>query len=796
MNVSEQWLREWIALNDDTAELAEKLTMAGLEVDEIVSESLGFSDVIIGKINAIKAHPNNDRLKLCQVSTNHERCYTVVCDADNLRVGLHVALALEGATLANDVVIQPKKIHGVHSEGVLCSALELGLSEEATGILKLRDDVTPGDQLRELSSPSDQIIKLSLTPNRGDCLSIRGVARELSAITGCRLGSGPPDTPDEHETIASGPIRAIAVKEPAVCPRYIGQIIEGVNPVSLSPLWLTEKLRRSGLRSVSPIIDITNYVMLELGQPLHAFDNDKLRGTVCVRYAEQGERIEVLNGRACMLDADTLTIADEQEVLAIAGIMGGQSSAVTSETRTIFLECAYFDPQVIRGKARRYGLHSDSSHRFERGVDFELQKKAITRASQLIVDICGGQRGPSVEAVCEVSLPTPPTLHLRYDQIERILGITLTTNEVEKILSSLGMQVESVNAGWLVTIPSFRFDLAIEADLIEEIARIYGYHKIKKQYPGARLHIYQDNETHAYIKAISRLLVARGFQEVITYSFVDPDQQKILSPNDESIMLLNPISPELSAMRNSLIPGLVGALLYNQKRQQNDMRLFETGLVFKKRAGEVSQIMTVAGVMTGDLHMAQWDVENRQGDFFDLKRDVEALLEFNGHGGAINFNATRHPNWYPGQAAEIVWGGKMIGYIGTLHPSVQKALKLARETVVFELEVSGISKQLVVNYKKISKFPSIHRDLSITVDADVPVGEIITLIRQMAPDLLYNLELFDLYCGETIDLGKKSVALGLTFQQTSSTLTYDQVESVMAEIIESLAKAFGASLRG
>ena len=798
MKISEQWLRDWVNPDIDTQQLTEQLTMAGLEVEDITSASPGFSGVVVARVDVVEKHPDADRLMVCHVNTGSGQAHVIVCGADNVRVGLYVVLAPVGAVLPGNITIKSSDLKGVTSEGMLCSTKELGLAEESEGLMELPNDLVLGKNLEEILSLDDQIIEFSLTPNRGDCLSISGVARELSVINDCELKTSATVVVGQKNQQASeqvsNQVRAVIVDEPAACPRYVGQVIEDVDVSGLSPLWLTEKLRRCGARSINPIVDITNFVMFELGQPMHAFDNDKLQGAICIRYAKSGEKLELLDGQECPLSEETLTIADDTGVLAIAGIMGGQQSSVVEDTTNIFLESAFFAPRVIIGKSRQYGLHTDSSHRFERGVDFEIQKKAIERAGQLIVDICGGKPGPIVDKVSDDDLPELKQVKLRRDQVERLLGLTLVDEDIEKILSSLGLQLESDVGGWLVTVPSFRFDIEIEADLIEEIARIYGYNNIKTQLPLTHLQLHKDNALHIHTKKMCQLLAYRGFQEIITYSFVDAKIQEILNPDVSALPLENPIASELSVMRTSLLPGLVGALRYNQKRQQQRIRLFETGLIFKN-GNNLGQIPTFAGVITGNINKNQWDLEDRSGDFFDLKKDVEALFGLNGGEIGVDFGPIQHPALHPGQSAVIIYENQQVGFVGALHPFIQKALGLTKEVCVFELELRYISRQITAKYKKISKYPSIRRDLSVTVAEEVPIAEIMHLIGKTAPDVLSNLELFDVYRGETIDLEKKSLALGLTFQRNSSTLTDSEIESAVGKILKNLRKEFGAILR-
>lgn len=789
MKISEQWLREWVDIDCDTQKLSEQLTMAGLEVEGVEPAAPEFSGVITARVDSVEKHPDADKLKVCQVFTG-SKTLNIVCGAGNVRAGLCVALAPVGAVLPGDITIRASKLKGITSEGMLCSAKELGLAEEAEGLMELPDDVSPGENLQETLALNDQIIELSLTPNRGDCLSIAGVARELSVINHGEYKSSVVEPLAQVGTQS----RKVTINTPGACPKYLGQVIENVDVSGSSPLWLTEKLRRCGLRSINPVVDITNFVMLELGQPMHAFDNDKLSGAVCVRFAKSGEKLELLDGQTRELAADTLTIADDNSVLAMAGIMGGQESAVVNTSTNIFLECAFFNPHVIIGKARQYGLHTDSSHRFERGVDFDIQTRAIDRARQLIIDICGGQPGPIIEKVSAKDLPKLKQVELRRNQIERLLGIVLADEEIVRILSSLGMQIKPNESGWLVTPPSFRFDIEIEADLIEEIARIYGYNNINIQSPLTHLRLHTENDQHIHIKKMRQLLVNRGFQEVITYSFVDAKILEIMNPGVQALTLANPIASELSVMRTSLMPGLVGALLYNLNRQQQRIRLFETGLIFKNDT-DLHQIPAIAGIISGNIDKNQWDTKDKLSDFFDLKKDVEALFGIDGYQMTVDFSPIEHPALHPGQSAKIMYNKQELGFIGALHPSIQKQLDIAKGVLVFELELRNISQQITAKYRQISKFPSVRRDLSITVDESTPVAEIMKLISETTPDVLYNLELFDVFRGEAIDLGKKSLALGLTFQRTSSTLTDDEVESAVGSILENLHKKFGALLR-
>ena len=643
----------------------------------------------------------------------------------------------------------------------------------------------------EVESVQDNVIELSLTPNRGDCLSISGIAREVAALNNCKYNPLTIKASRQSSDI----YRNILIEESTACPRYVGRIIQNVNVLCSSPLWLTEKLRHSGLRSVNPVVDVTNFVMLELGQPMHAFDNDKLSGDIQIRYAKKGEKLALLDGRDhLLLTEDTLVIADDSGAIALAGIIGGLPTAVTAHSKNIFLESAFFTPQAIVGKARRYNLHTDASHRFERGVDYQIQQQAVVRATQLILDICGGKPGQVVERLAVAQLPQPKEIYLRRNQIERVLGINLTDSKIITIISSLGMRIEAKDHGWRVMPPSFRFDIEIEADLIEEIARVYSYDKIPVQIPRTYMQLNRGNTLHTRIKKMKALLAARGYQEVITYSFVDADLQKMLNPEVSALTLQNPIGPELSVMRTSLLPGLIGAMRYNQKRQQQQLRLFEAGLIFKAE-DNIAQLPAIAGVICGNINKNHWGNENRTADLFDLKKDVEVLFRLGGDKIDVDFEAFPHAALHSGQSARLSLNNQYVGFIGALHPAVRQNLEIAQETFVFELEMDAFPKRLPKIYQKISKFPSIKRDLSIIVSEDISVGDIVNSIRNIAPDVLYNIELFDIFRGKHIDLEKKSLGLSLIFQKFCGTLRDTEVDLLIEKILRKLRKEYGALLR-
>jgi phenylalanyl-tRNA synthetase beta chain len=790
MKFSEQWLREWVNPPVDTDALADQLTMAGLEVEGIESCCPDFSGVVVARIDSIADHPDAGRLKVCQVDCGEKQSLNIVCGAPNVDIGMKYPLARVGARLPDDKVIAATELKGVYSEGMLCSVMELGLAEEAEGLLELPGTVETGTDIHDCLALNDKSIELALTPNRGDCLSIAGVAREVAVINQCEFSA--PDIPAIEATTKQTRKAHLAAAE--ACPRYVGRIISDVDVNSPSPLWMTEKLRRSGIRSINAVVDITNYILLELGQPMHAFDNEKLNGTVTVRFASANEKLVLLDGTECELSDNTLVIADDNVALAMAGIMGGFESAVIEDSSEIFLESAFFTPQAIIGRARQYGLRTDSSHRFERGVDPGLQRRAVERATGLILDICGGKAGEIIEACEKAYLPESKAVILRRDQIQRVLGIDVTDDTVTGMLQRLGMEVTLDGQQWKVTPPSHRFDIEIEADLIEEIARIYGYDVMPTHLPLAHLQMQRSDSNGRLIRKLRNLLIHRGYQEAITYSFVDPDMQKELAPGEEVMTLTNPIAPELSVMRASHWPGLVKALQYNLKRQQQRVRLFETGLVFKLN-GKLSQDPVISGIIHGICFPNQWDISYNSSNLYDIKADVEALFQAVGLHSDIEFRPATHAALHPGQSAEASIGDQFAGVFGALHPRLLKQFDLPENVYVFEFNINSLLNDNIPKYKRLSRFPSIRRDMALVVADEIPVAEIMRCIGDIAPDELSNLELFDVYHGEGIEKGKKSLALGLTFQRSSSTLIDEEAEAIQSRILESLKNKFGAKLR-
>ncbi|MCW8927404.1 MAG: phenylalanine--tRNA ligase subunit beta, partial [Gammaproteobacteria bacterium] len=685
MKFSEQWLREWVNPAVSSDELCHQLTMAGLEVDAVDPVAGEFSDVVVGEVLKVEPHPDADKLRVTQVNVGAEALLNIVCGAANVREGLKVPVAVVGAKLPGDFRIKKAKLRGVPSHGMLCSASELGLAESSEGLMELPADAPVGEDFRCYLELDDVTIELGLTPNRGDCLSLAGIAREIGVLNQAAV-SGP-----QIEAVAgsSDETLEIDLQASAACPRYIGRVIRGVNVKAETPLWMQERLRRSGVRSLGPVVDVTNYVLLELGQPMHAFDLAKLDGGIVVRMAREGEKLVLLNEQEVELDEQTLVIADRRGPLAMAGVMGGQSSAVGDETVDIFLESAFFSPQSIVGRARRYGLHTDSSHRFERGVDPQMAEQTMERATALLLAITGGSAGPLEEVLSEDELPKRHPIHLRQQRVNRILGGNIAANEIEDILQRLGMALNRIDDGWHVEAPSFRFDIAIEVDLIEEIGRIVGYENLPSSRPQGALTMQARPEGRIGRRELSRLLVDRGYQEAISYSFVDPKMQKRFDPQGEGVALANPISSDLAVMRTTLWSGLMPLLQHNLNRQQPRVKMFEYGLRFIQEGTELKQENMLAGLIYGTLMPEQWDASSRKVDFYDLKADVEALLALTRRMDEFHFVAEVHPALHPGQSARIYLGEEAVGWLGMLHPNLERELDLRGNSYLFEIKADA-----------------------------------------------------------------------------------------------------------
>ena len=791
MKFSEQWLREWVNPAVNTQQLAEQLTMAGLEVDAIEPVAAEFEHVVVGEVKEVTPHPDADKLRVCQVDVGQADLLGIVCGAANVAVGLKVPAALVGARLPGGLKIKKSKLRGVKSFGMLCSARELGMAEHADGLMVLSEDAPVGDDIRKYLGLDDVTIELGLTPNRGDCLSIAGIAREVAVLNQADV-SFPVSKSISIESVDKFQVKLDA---PEACPIYLGRIIRGIDNSVATPVWIQERLRRSGLRSLGPVVDVTNYVLLELGQPMHAFDLTKLDGGVTVRYAKLGEKLTLLDEQTISLDKQTLVIADQSKALALAGVMGGLDTAVQTTTTDIFLECAYFSPLAIAGKARQYGLHTDSSHRFERGVSPELQQTAIERATELLLDIVGGKAGPVNKVLANDHLPVRPPVVLRLKRIEKVLGMSIPQQAVLDILRRLGMDIHQQTDGWQVTPPAFRFDIELEEDLIEEVGRIIGYDQLPNVRPQGSMAMQARSEAKLDTRRIRHYLVDQGYQEAITYSFVSPEIQALLAPADDVVSLSNPISSDMAAMRTSLWPGLVQAMQHNLNRQQNRISLFECGLRFIQQDSELKQEMMVAGLRSGDDLPEQWGVSSRRVDFFDIKSDVEALLGLSAATDEFRFETASHPALHPGQSASVQRNGETIGYVGALHPQLARKLGLSQDVMLFEITLAGIQRTQIPVFHSLSKFPAIRRDLAVVLDQEISAQQLNDTIKLAAPESLTRVELFDVYTGEGIDSGRKSLALGLTLQDLSRTLTDSEVDDVITKIVGKLQTELGATLR-
>lgn len=795
MKFSEQWLREWINPGISTDELSHQLTMAGLEVDAVEPVAAAFTKVVVGEVISIEKHPDADKLNVCQVNVGEDEPLQIVCGAKNVREGMRVPAALVGAKLPGDFKIKKSKLRGVPSHGMLCSTAELGITETAEGLMPLPADAPVGTAIRDYLNLDDVMIELSLTPNRADCFSIAGIAREVG------VSNKMPVNEFKQAAIEAKIKDAIDLKLEAGkdCPRYLGRVIKGVNPKAETPLWMQEKLRRSGIRSLGPVVDVTNFVLLELGQPMHAFDLAKINGAIHARHAKAGEKLNLLNEQEITLTDGCLVIADDKAPLALAGIMGGADSAVSDSTTDILLEAAHFNPLVIAGKARSFGLHTDSSHRFERGVAASLPVTAIERATELLLDIVGGEAGPVVNVTNDADLPKRGVVSLRAERVKRVLGIDLSREEITGMLTRLDLNPIETEQGWEITAPDFRFDIAIEEDLIEEIGRIFGYDNLPVSQASSALSMVAKPEAELRMSRLRQVLVQKGYQEAITYSFIDPEMQKMFDTEHKAIELANPISADLAAMRTSLWPGLVNAAKYNLNRQQSSVYLFEYGLKFVPQGAEIQQEKMLAGVITGSRVPEQWALKGEPVDFYDLKNHVEAVLEVTGRASDFQFEPNQHAILHPGQTAAIrdlaAEGQPIIGWLGALHPRLQKSLGLSQSVYLFEITMKNIEEGAIPAFKPLSKFPAIRRDIALVMDEAITAQAVHDCIKESAGEILSKFELFDVYRGEGIDFGRKSLAIGLTLQDISRTLTDTDVDKELNKIIDVLKNRLGATLR-
>lgn len=792
MKVPLSWLEERVRVGIDARTLGSRLTLAGFEREGLAPAAPPFSGVVVAEILEAKPHPQADKLQVCRVSTGSGDPVQIVCGARNARAGLKAALAVVGATLPGELRIKAAKLRGIESFGMLCSAKELGLAETSEGILELPADAPAGRDLREWLDLDDEILELNVTPNRGDAMSVLGIAREVAAILGeGRRVAGPALQPVPP---ASGERRRVRLEWPEAAPRFVGRVIRGVDNTRQSPPWLRERLRRAGQRSISPVVDVTNYVLLDLGQPMHAYDLAKLQGEVRARRALVGETLTLLDGSAITLFGDELVIADGAGAVGLAGIMGGERTAVSTTTTDVFFESAWFSPQAIAGRARRHGLHTDASQRFERGVDPDGQARALERATALLIEIAGGSAGPTEIAEEPGFLPRRASVRLRRTRLARLLGLAPADAAVEAHLRALGMSVEPVADGWEVTPPGYRFDIAIEADLIEEIARLAGFDTI----PAVRLEAAQRIGTAASSipdeSRVLELLAARGYHEAINFSFVDPALQKQIFPGIPAVALANPIASDLAVMRVSLWPGLLRAVRENLHRQQDRVRLCEHGTVFLPDGTRTREVDMLAGVACGARWPEQWGSAKETVDFHDLKGDLESLLAATGGAGRFTFVADRLPCLHPGRAARITRDGRGIGWLGELHPELVRVLELTYVPVLFEVEFAALSAEKP-QFRELSRFPQVRRDLAIVIDEATPLSAIRERVTLSGSSLLRELLVFDVYRGPGIESGRKSVALGLIFQDNSRTLTDVDADRLVAAIVADLSGALDAKTR-
>ena len=798
MKFSELWLRSFVDPTLNTAELAHALTMAGLEVETLEPAAAPFSKVVVAEVLEVARHPNADRLSLCRVNVGEPAALSIVCGAPNVVAGMRVPCALIGARLTGEdgaeFEIKPVKMRGVESQGMLCSAKELGIADDHSGLLPLAADAPIGRDVREVLALDDTVFTLKLTPNRADCLSLLGVAREVAAITGARF-KPPQIKPIPAQCDARHPVKITA---PEGCGRFAGRVIRNVNAAASVPEWMVQRLARAGQRSISALVDVTNYVMLELGRPLHVYDLDKLQGGIDVRFGRTGERLKLLNEQTVDVDENVLCITDASGPIGLAGIMGGDSTKAETDSRNIFLESAFFFPDAIMGRTRRYNFSSDAAHRFERGVDFDNNVYGIERATELILAICGGEPGPTVDEVAR--LPERKPVHVRSARAEKVLGIELTDAEIGGIFARLELAAAKTADGYSVTPPSYRFDIAIEEDLIEEIARIHGYERIPASRPRVRAAMREQPETVRPLTRVKEAIAARDYQEVVNFSFVEAEWERDFCGNETPVRLLNPISVQHAVMRSGLAGSLIANVRYNLNRKQGRVRVFELGRVFRTDAsvadgpltvGGIDQPLKLAAIAYGAARPEQWGLAQRNVDFYDLKGDIESLLV----PWKLRFERTTHPALHPGRAANVMIDGKTIGWLGELHPRWQQKYELPQAPVLFELDLAAMLAAPMPQYREVSKFPPVIRDLAVVVDEAVPAQALLEAMLGSRPAVVQDLWLFDLYRGKGVDAGKKSLAFRVVMQDTSKTLTDAEAEAAMAQLLQLLAQRVGAKLR-
>ncbi len=792
MKVSKLWLHEWVNFSLTEQELADQLTMAGLEVDSVSPVAGEFTHVIVAEVLSTKPHPDADKLTLCDVNVGTDQILKIVCGARNVRPRLKVALAMIGAQLPGGFKIKESKLRGELSQGMLCSVTELGLAEQSEGIMELADDAPVGMDLRKYLTLDDHVLDIDLTPNRADCFSVLGVARELSVLN--KLPLKEPSIETVAPTIDD--VLPINLKNPEACSRYCGRVIRNINSEATTPLWMAERLRRGGIRTLHPVVDVMNYVMLELGQPMHAFDLTQVKGEINVRISNESEHLELLDGQEITLSKNVLVIADKEKTLAMAGIMGGAESAVQAHTKDVFLESAYFNPIIVAGVARKYGLFSDSSQRFERGVDPYLQMKALERATALILSISGGEAGPVIESCAMEHIPSKNTFSFDTAKVKKITGLTIAQEEMKVLLEGLGIIIIDDKQGiFEVEAPTHRFDIQQDVDLVEEIIRLYGYDKLNAQ---PMIAVVQAGESSANERTAQQLATwfrSRGYNETISYSFVDPELQQAIYPQHEFMQLLNPISSELSQMRVGMWPGLIASMIYNIHRQQNAVKFFEIGVVFDVNRGQLQERACIAGLLMGEQGNANWSETTRYFDFFDLKGDLQALFSLLNI-EQVEFIPDANEALHPGQSAQIILHGQHAGWVGVLHPKLMDALDLQHDVILFEINLAVLTNTRASRYKAISKYPQIRRDLSFLVDSQVNAMQIEQVVRATVKEnWLKSFNVFDVYMGTGIPDGKKSLAIAMTLQDDSRTLVDAEINSLISAIIKTLQNEFSIILR-
>lgn len=787
MKFSEHWLRTMCNPPLSSADLCERLTMSGLEVEEAAPAAPPFTNVVVGRLVEVTPHPNADRLRVCKVDVGTDELLPIVCGAPNAAAGMQAPCALEGATLPGDFKIKRATMRGVESRGMLCSAKELGIDDDASGLLALDPSLQPGTPLRDALGLDDTLITLKITPNRADCLSIAGIAQDVAAVTGAPLA-----LPDVSTTpVTFDGVRPVRVEDPEGCPRFAGRLIEGIDAKAPTPAWMKQRLERCGIRSISAVVDVTNYVMLELGQPLHAYDDRLLDGAIVVRFAREGEKLTLLNGQVLDLTSDLLMVCDEKKPLGLAGIMGGEHSGIADDTTRVYLEGAFWNPAVIQGKMRRLGFTSDAGYRFERGVDFGGCARAVERATQLILEICGGRAGPLTDAVVTGDLPQRAPVRVRTARIAKLLGVPFDDDAIAEAFTQLGLAFTRDGREFVVTPPSRRFDLAIEEDFVEEVARIHGYDRIPAA-PAAHIqHMLPDPEGARSRNTVKRALAALDWQEVVTFSFVSSAVEAALDANGAPIKVLNPIAAQLDVMRTSLLPGLIETLKTNVNRRMPRVRVFEVGRTFHREGAGYDQPLRLGGLAYGPAAPEQWGTATRDVDFFDVKGDLEALAAPR----RVTTARDAHPALHPGRSAAVLVDGQKAGWIGELHPRLVRQFDLQKAPVVFEVALEALTIRSVPKGEGVSRLPVVRRDLALVVDAAVPAQDLLDALEAARPPHVIGLELFDVYQGRGLTEGRKSLAILVLMQDTSRTLTDADIDATESLLLSIAQERFGATLR-